>query len=192
MIATAAFLGDGFGHSIAALGLALSGLLGLFYFGRIASPTATARNLPGWMGLLLFVPVLIFFVYPHFAFHDGWIGPHKVGLTIGSVLLLSTMAPAFRLAHAMGETGNLSPKLLLAMNSPGFSKIREAADLPYELSIESTEPHSNGSIAKTPIIRPELIKREEETIRSLYSLESQLDSLDLLAPATRRSTVPPP
>jgi hypothetical protein len=71
LLAVAAFLGDAFGQAVAALGLALTGLLCGFYFGRIACNTADARDLPGWMGLLLFVPILNLFVYPYFAFHDG-------------------------------------------------------------------------------------------------------------------------
>ena len=38
------------------------------------------------MGLLVFVPIANFFVYPFIAFHDGWEAPNKFGLAIGLML----------------------------------------------------------------------------------------------------------
>jgi hypothetical protein len=49
---------------LANLGLTLTGLLCLVYFGHIAYRTASARDLPGWIGLLVFVPIVNFFIYP--------------------------------------------------------------------------------------------------------------------------------
>lgn len=177
LIAMAAFLGDSFGRAVAALGLASTGLFCLFYFGRIACHTATARNLPGWMGLLLFVPVVNFFVYPYFAFHDGWIGPNKVGFVIGSVLMLGTMAPTFQAIHRLNENGGLSPALLLAKSSPTFAKLGDAADLSPEIIVGSVDPIPNAS----PSIQPKLTQSEEQTIRVLYQLKGRFDALDSLA-----------
>ena len=39
--------------------------------------TAERRDLPRFVGLLCFVPVVNFFVYPYMAFHDGFVAPNK-------------------------------------------------------------------------------------------------------------------
>lgn len=168
LIAMAVFLGDGFGRAIALFGLTLTGLFCLYYFVRIACTTAIARGLPGWMGLLLFVPILNFFVYPYFAFHDGWIGPNKIGLAIGSVLILGTMAPSFQAVNEMNESGVFSSELLLAMSDP--------ANFPLEFKIDAADLEPIGSSKNTPEQR----KREGQVIRVLYRLQSNFASLESL------------
>jgi hypothetical protein len=188
LIAMAALLGDSFGSAVAAFGLVLTGLLCLFYFGRIACNTATARDLPGWMGLLLFVPILNFFVYPYFAFHDGWVSPNKVGLVIGSVLVIGGMAPTFNVVHLMNENGGPSSALLLAMSQTNFADLAEAADIPLEISVDSADPTSIASLYDLPIsspgspsIPPRTSQSEGQTIRVLYQLKTRFDTLNSLA-----------
>ncbi len=166
LIAVSTQLGSAFGRSIAGLGLALTALLGLFYFGRIACNTAIARNLPGWMGLLLFVPILNFFVYAYFALHDGWIGPHKVGLAVGSVLILGSLAPSFEVVRMLDANGGLPPELIRAITESAFVDLGSDAD-------QRLENPSNG--------RADLAQREVESIRVLYQLKERFDTLDSLA-----------
>jgi hypothetical protein len=180
LLAMAAFLGDSFGRGVAALGLVLTGLLCLFYFGRIACNTASARDLPGWTGLLLFVPFLNFFVYPYFAFHDGWIGPNKIGLAIGSVLVLSGMAPTFQVIHMMNENGGVSPEVLMAMANADFVKLAESVDRPLAIDIESADPMPIASPSNSSNLRSQSAKSEEETIRALYQLKARFDTLNSL------------
>jgi len=177
LLAMAAFLGDGFGRGVAVLGLVLTGLICLVYFGRIACNTAIARDLPGWMGLLLFVPLLNFFVYPYFAFHDGWIGPNKIGLAIGSVLVLSGMAPSFQIVRLMNENGGVSPAVLMAMTNTDFVKLTEGDLRPLEFSVQSGDPKSSALSS----IRSESVQSEKDTIRALYRLKAQFDTLGALA-----------
>ena len=113
---------------VAGLGLGLSGPLCLIHFVRIARDTATARNLPAWMGILLFVPVVNLFVYPYFAFHDGWTRPNMIGAVIGLVLMLGGMAPIFQLRDAIEQEGGLTPKLLAAMSNGGSQLLDDSDD----------------------------------------------------------------
>jgi hypothetical protein len=166
LIAVSTVLGSAFGRSIAGFGLGLTALLCLFYFGRIACNTAIARNLPGWMGLLLFVPILNFFVYAYFALHDGWIGPHKVGLAIGSVLILGSLVPSFGVVRMLDENGGLPPELVRAMTESAFVDLGGDGD-------QRTENPSNGP--------PGPAQREVESIRVLYQLKGRFDTLESLA-----------
>lgn len=182
LLSVAAFLGDAFGQAVAALGMALTGLLCVFYFGRIGCNTAAARDLPGWMGLLLFIPILNLFVYPYFAFHDGWVGPNKIGLAIGLVLVLSGMAPSFQIVQMMNENESLSPALLMAMSQGQLGKLVADPDLPPGILVKSTDPASKGKpIDFSPSPQQKPSRNEEGEIRALYELKSRFDTLDSLA-----------
>ncbi len=185
LIAMAALLGDSFGRAVAALGLGLTGLLCLFYFGRIACNTATARDLPGWMGLLLLVPILNFFIYPYFALHDGWIGPNKVGLVIGSILVVGGLTPTFDVVRLMNENGGPSSELLLAISQADFAGLAETANNPLEISVDSVDPTSiallNDSPLGSPNSEPRSSQSEGQAIRALYKLKTRFDSLNSLA-----------
>ncbi len=182
MIAVALFLSSGLGNAIATAGLVLSGLLCLFYFGRIACNTAAARGLPAGFGLLLFVPIVNFFAYPYIAFHDGWVGPNKVGLAIGSVLILGSMAPSFQFVRLMNENGGLSPELLLAMNSGDSVDVDQSRELLAQLVPDASPPEEKplpAAAAEKPVDL-EKTTREQQTIRVLYQLKSRFDTLDAL------------
>ena len=185
LIAMAALLGDSFGSAVAALGLGLTGLLCLFYFGRIACNTATARDLPAWMGLVLLVPILNFFIYPYFAFHDGWIGPNKAGLVIGSALVIGGLAPTFDVVRQMNENGGPSSALLLAMSQAGIAGFAETAGNPFEISVDSADPTSialmNDSPMGSPNSEPQSSQSEGQAIRALYKLKTRFDALNSLA-----------
>jgi hypothetical protein len=185
LMAMAALLGDSFGSAVAALGLGLTGLLCLFYFGRIACNTATARGLPDWMGVLLLVPILNFFVYLYFAFHDGWIGPNKVGLVIGSVLLVGGLVPTLDVVRLMNENGGPSSELLLAMSQADFAGLAETANNPLEISVDSADPTSiallNDSPMGSPNSEPRSSQSEGQAIRALYKLKTRFDALNSLA-----------
>jgi hypothetical protein len=179
LLAVAAFLGDGFGSALAALGLGLTGLLCLFYFGRIACNTAIARDLPGWMGLLVFIPVVNFFAYPYLAFHDGWVGPNKVGLAIGSVLIFGSMAPTFGVIRMMEENGGVSPELIFAL-----ADLDTSGEPPIELISDTADRVRTDSKNS----QPKLANHEADSIRALYALKSRFDSLDSLVTPAKLST----
>ncbi len=185
LVAAAAALGGLLGSLMVGLGLGLSGLLGLVYFGRVASNTAIARDLPGWLGLLIFVPILNFVVYPYIAFHDGWTGPNKLGLAIGLVLTLGSSAPTFQAVMMMNEPGDFSPDAFLAMakgtqaDTSGLDEIQtqllsklQPPDL--RTSYDTPDPASSG---EEEVQRR---RRQQASLRVLYQLKSRFDELDLL------------
>ena len=43
----------------------------------------------------MFVPLVNLFAYPFMAFHDGWTGPHKIGLLIGTLITVGSMTPYY-------------------------------------------------------------------------------------------------
>jgi len=188
LIGTAALLGGSFGTVMMTLGIGLSGLLCLVYFGRIASHTATARDLPGWLGLLVFVPVLNFFIYPYIAFHDGWVWPNKVGLAIGSVLMLASSAPTFQALRMLDASGEFSTDAILAMaegmaegdpSDPSNAKdIRERLVADFQPpALHSTEPPQTSVAA---LEEAGLTEQQQAAVRVLYQLKSRFDTLDSL------------
>jgi hypothetical protein len=104
---------------ISGIALALVGPLGmilmlawcvwvLVYFVRLMWMTAERRYLPGWVGLLLFIPLVNFLVYPIMAFHDGPVAPNRVGLVLGFIFVV---LPAFPELHKARQLAQLGPQL---------------------------------------------------------------------------------
>ncbi len=81
----AAVMGEA-GGLVAGLVVAAFAIAAIVYFARIAMGTAERRGLSKWFGLLTFVPIANFFVYPYIAFHDGFRPPNKIGLVLGLLL----------------------------------------------------------------------------------------------------------
>lgn len=96
--AAAGFGGAGSGIASAALAIAA-----IVYFVRIAMGTAERRGLPKWLGLLMFVPVANFFIYPYIAFHDGMRPPNKVGLVLGLLLAFGPLPGQIAMMNTMTE-----------------------------------------------------------------------------------------
>ena len=181
LLGMAAFLGDSFGRGVAALGLALTGLIGIFYFGRIACNTATARDRPGWMGILLFVPILNLFIYPYFAFHDGWVGPNKIGLAIGLVFVAGGMAPSFQVVQSMNESGSFSPALLVNMTNSQLHELIGERGQPPGIAVKMADPSPNDVQLDSSRPRSQGLQKDGESIRVLYALKSRFDTLEDLA-----------
>ena len=57
----------------------------------------------GFVGLLLFIPLLGFLVYLYIAFHDGVRPPHKVGLLLGLLLIGGNNFVQVRAFDVLGE-----------------------------------------------------------------------------------------
>jgi hypothetical protein len=167
-----AFLGGTVGGAISGLCMAFAFLLTFVYFGRLCWTMATDRNLSGWVGLLLFVPVVNFFVYPFIAFHDGWTSPNKLGLAIGLVLTIGATAPSFQLVRTMNQEGGFPPEFAALMSGDS-----ELMDL-----------FAREGFAPTPE-RPEFgmaMKNSEgleidptASIRALYSMQDRFERLRL-------------
>lgn len=166
--ATSALVGGSVGTAIAGLGFGFVLLLSLFYFGRIAWTTATERELPGIVGLLVFVPIANFFVYPYIAFHDGWSAPNKIGLVIGLVLAIGSTVPSFRVISMMKQEGGFPIDLATLW---GDAQIADPAQLEtFELALKEAmrTPQEDAS---NPI-------GHEDSIRALFTLQGRFQSLE--------------
>ncbi len=86
-------------------GLAIGGfaLGAIVYFVRIAMATAERRGLSKWIGLLSFVPIANFFVYPYIAFHDGFRPPNKVGALLGLLLAFGPLPGQIAMVDQMAS-----------------------------------------------------------------------------------------
>lgn len=162
LVAVATVLGGAFGRGLAFLGLGLSALLCIFYFGQIAWNTAVARDCPGWVGLLCFVPLANLFVYPYLAFHDGWPRPNPLGLLIGLVLVVGSTAPGIQTARMMNDSPEMATALaaLTSLNGAGGGFALEA---PTGSRKSATE---GGPRDPDP------------SIRALYQLKERFEALD--------------
>lgn len=91
------------GAGVAGLLVLAAGLVAVVYLVRIAMGTAERRGLSRWIGLLAFVPVVNFFVYPYIAFHDGFLAPNKIGALIGLLLAFGPLPGQIAMVRTMSE-----------------------------------------------------------------------------------------
>ena len=167
-----AFLGGTIAGTIAGLCIVFVFFFTLIYFGRLCWTMAADRNLSGWVGLLLFVPVVNFFVYPYIAFHDGWTSPNKLGLAIGLVLAIGTTAPSFQVARTLEQGGGLPPELAALMSGDS-----ELMDL---LAREGYAPGTEDSRFESSKTNGEGLEIDPAaSIRVLYSMQDRFERLRL-------------
>lgn len=121
------FLSSGGGTlSMVAGGLGLLGTLGvLFYFGRLFWGMAERRGLPGFVGLLNFVPVVNFFVFPYIAFHDGFSPVNRVGAALGFLLIAGPAFGQYQLLNMASTT--LQAQLSETMEDGALTAMLEQA-----------------------------------------------------------------
>lgn len=80
----------------------------ILFFVQLMWRTAERRHLPGWVGLLTFVPFVNFIAYPVIAFHDGPVAPNGTGVVLG---LIFVVLPAVPELHAARQMAQLGPQL---------------------------------------------------------------------------------
>ncbi len=194
LIGVGAVLGD-FGKTVMALGMLATLLLCSVYFGRLAWNTAVARGLPGGLGLLLFVPLVNFFIYPYIAFHDGLIVPNKIGLVIGLVLIVGSTASSIETVNGLSEKGAFSPEALLALQAATLESTSGVMQAPGPPPSEPGVFEGSGNgVAVTTGTNPgtgttrrkessPVDDAESESIRALYRVKSRFDTLDSLTTA---------
>jgi hypothetical protein len=81
------------------------------YFGRLMWNTAVNRGVSGWLGVLVFVPLVGFFAYLYIAFHDGVQGPSKLGLALGVILYVLPTVPMMRSGSEIGQLAALGAQM---------------------------------------------------------------------------------
>lgn len=182
LFGAASFLGDGLGGVMAAVGAAGSVLLALGYLARIAWNTATARSLPGWVGLLIFVPLANLAVYPIIAFHDGWSGPHRVGAALGLLIIVGSSLPTFQ-AVRMLQTGLEQAESELSTELADWSVELERLDagaVDPASSFDDDDLHDGTDTTGAPPARPTPATTEAATasIRAFMALKGRFDTLD--------------
>jgi hypothetical protein len=164
LLGVAAFLGDPIGGLLAFSGLGLTTLLCVVYFGQIAWVTAVERDCSGWVGLLVFVPILNFFVYPYLAFHDGWTRPNPVGLALGALLIVLSSAPSVIAIRSIEAKGAFDPDAVFAF---------DPADA-FELGFASAGHETARGDAASATMDGRI---DGTTIRALYRLQERFDAL---------------
>ncbi|MDH3520446.1 MAG: hypothetical protein OEM49_08320 [Myxococcales bacterium] len=77
----------------------------LVYFVQLVWNTAENRGVPGWVGLLAFLPLVNVAAYLFIAFHDGLVAPSKVGLLLGVLCFVLPALPEARKARELAQLG---------------------------------------------------------------------------------------
>jgi uncharacterized membrane protein YhaH (DUF805 family) len=167
---TSAFLGGMVGGAIGSLGMVFALLLTLVYFARLSWRTALGRNLPGWVGLLLFLPIVNFFVYPYIAFHDGWSAPNKVGLVVGLVLIVGSAMPSFQAVQRMNQAGGMPPEFAALLAGDAALNDLLALDAFETPALESSRASANSNIEGIEI-------DPAASIKALYSMQGRFERL---------------
>jgi len=177
---TSRFLGEGLGSMLFGFGVVFSILLCFIYLARTSWNTATARNLPGWFGLLVIVPVVSFFVYPIMAFHDGWARPHKIGLAIALLIATVSIATPSMMMRRLESNGDVVVEL------PDWTAVTTATRLFEDLGKRDETPPEIVLVEEStrdaaPGARPtNFAENREQSIRVLLDLKGSFDSLDAL------------
>lgn len=185
LLGVGAFLGNAFGNAIAGLGIALTSIILIVYFGRLAWRTAVARDLSGWIGLLLFVPLVNVFIYPFMAFHDGWVGPHKIGLVFGVIITVASTAPSFLMVGLVADGGKGLPgELAFLAAQPELSDIETLQALAAEMQTFSTaaDPNTAGPVPNG--LADENTRQQGLSIQALYALQNRFNRLEEFTAAT--------
>lgn len=174
-----AFVGGTVGAAIVGLASLFMVLLCLVYFGRLCWTMAVERDLSGWVGLLLFVPVVNFFVYPYIAFHDGWTAPNKVGLVIGLVVAFGSTAPSFQTVRLLQQEGALPPELIALLS--GELSMEDFAELQKMQQMQQGMPGSAPSYdpGAATMNADGIAVDPAASIRALYSMQERFERLRL-------------
>jgi len=181
LLVVAAFLGDAFGSGLAALGIGVSALIAVGYFGGLFWRMAVARELSGWVGLLLFVPIVNFFVYPYIAFHDGWVGPHKIGLLFGLIITLASSAPSFLLVGALSSGEGLPPELATLMQQPGLGSLENLDELIAAMPTDSPAGDPDQPAGVPSHLPSEVGRDHAASLRALFALQNRFQQLEQIA-----------
>ena len=178
--------GEGGALSAILLGVAYGAtwLVATVYFTLLTWRTAEARGVPGWLGLLVWVPVASMLLYPILAFHDGWQRPHRIGAAIGLLVVLAMTAP-FGLIAADPE--GLQARMTSSGSWPdaqALAALDMAGEVPVE-AVESADGTSDDALASAPATVDS--EAEARSIRAMLALSGRFEALDALATAENLS-----
>lgn len=152
------------------------------YVSLLTWRTAAARNLPGWIGLMVWVPGVSFFLYPVLAFHDGWAPPHKLGTTLGLLCCGLLTLPLVVLSTRMDELV-AAAELQEWTESEAFADVGSLDAMPTETV--ATDPGAPGG---APAAMPTPVAEDhEKSIRALFELKGRFEVLDSLTVAENMS-----
>jgi len=204
------FASASLGESIASKALVVMFCLGgalvaLAYMARIWMRTAERRGLPSFVGLLCFVPVLNFFVYPYIAFHDGFVAPSKAGLVIGLLLAASPMAAQYRMLQTLGQDPGALLQAQLGTSRAVDPQVTDANGALHELAAAaeaarlqalraSRDIQASGADETTPQIVHTIPEVESLTANASYEPSDGFlvpDAAECPSGATRRGAAPP-
>lgn len=144
----------------------------MLYTGWLMWRIAGARNLPSWMGLLVWVPLLNVFIYPYLAFHDGWARPHRLGAAAGLLLTVGLVTlGAIAVKRIDPET--------LEQSLAQWSESQAFRDLGTLDTLESEGPDID--LAPADIRTAESAPGQDASIRALFELKERFEALDSMA-----------
>ena len=175
----AAVLGEGLGTAVA--GIAVAGIAIAFtvviclgYYGLILWNTATNRGLSGWIGILMFIPLVNVLVYPFIAFHDGWARPHIAGMLLGTLITLGSMLPYLQVVQMLENDEEFHNNLARLAQGEDFAANDEmAVQLPDAADVQDVDPALSQTAS-------ELVQNQQRSIRALFDLKGRFETLDSL------------
>ena len=180
-----------FGAVVSAVVGIAAALLLVVYFGKLTWALAERRDLAGWVGLLLFVPVLNVFALCYIAFHDGLVPLNKAGCAIGLLITLGSSVANYQMQQTMGSTLKTFEQGLKearrqqpATADPGPRANAQAARPQAEATPGNPEPPAGDGLATAgpPVESAEAIAnaRAAEAVRAMMLMGLQFDALTAL------------
>jgi hypothetical protein len=183
----------GFGGLGGGLAAGAFALVVIVYMARIAMGTAERRGLSKWIGLLTFVPLANFVVYPYIAFHDGFRAPNKLGVVLGLLLAFGPLPSQIAIVEQFSQqaqvvadtdTGN-GVTFEQAMGGLGT-----AMEIGAQLAMLDGMDPNDPQQASTMHDAVGEIRQKIETSRDVLGLEAASEMEDLLEKHEQRLAGP--
>jgi hypothetical protein len=152
-----------------------------YYFGKLFWVMAERRELSGWVGLLMFIPLVNLGVFAYIAFHDGFSPINKAGCAVGLMLAIGSSMGNYQLQSlleqsgsafemAMQEAGEADPEMLAAMEQAALE-----ASAPQHDSMPGSAMDGDGLPAMQD--PADEMERTKAAIRAMMVMGDRFDAM---------------
>lgn len=180
----ASALGGTVGAGVAAF-IGIGALLyGMYYFGKLFWVMAERRELSGWLGLLMFVPLVNLAVFAYIAFHDGFSPLNKAGCAVGLVLAIGSGVGNMQLQTLIEQGGSLfeiakqeagegDPEMLTAIEQVAMQETDASAQ---NAPMQGMAPAAAGQEPESEM------EQTKAAIRAMMVMGERFDAIKALDP----------
>jgi hypothetical protein len=168
-----------------------AGLYALYYFGKLCWVLAERRDLSGWIGLLMFVPIINIGVFAYIAFYDGLSPINKAGCAVGVLLAVGSSMGNYQLQSLFEENGQAfemalqeaaegDPQMMAALEQAAKQAANDDTIAVEDGSMPAME---SGSVGDMPLQAPDSeMDQTRNAIRAMMVMGERFDAIKALDP----------